>query len=66
MGFDWESGQLRIHPSAELVRKGNTLNDIKEVKCESIDGKNVYWCPRCQNKIAKDDRYCRYCGQKLK
>ena len=22
-------------------------------------------CPACENKIGKEDRYCKYCGQKI-
>ncbi len=66
MGFDWEHGQFRLEPVKQLVCKGNTLTDVKEVQCRQYDGRNYYFCPRCQNKISKDDKYCRYCSQKLK
>lgn len=66
LGFDWESGQFRLEPTKVLVTKGNTLKDIKPVKREQFEGRNFYFCPRCDGKIAKDDCYCRECGQKLK
>jgi hypothetical protein len=66
MGFDWEHGQFRIEPDISLVRKGNSLTDIKNVICRQYEGKNYYFCPRCQQKITKTDKYCRYCSQKLK
>ncbi|MEX0597810.1 MAG: hypothetical protein WD512_15060 [Candidatus Paceibacterota bacterium] len=66
MGMDWEHGQLRITPEDELVRKGNSLKDVKHVDCRPYDGRNYYFCPRCQQKISKNDIYCRYCAQKLK
>jgi len=66
MGFDWEQGQFRLEPVMKLVRKGNTLNDAKLIKCEQYDGRNYYFCPRCDQKISKDDKYCRHCSQMLK
>ncbi|MFY9421518.1 MAG: zinc ribbon domain-containing protein [Bacilli bacterium] len=65
MGFDWEHGQLRIEPSKKLVSKGNSLNDVKKVVQKEFEHRKYYVCPRCLQKIAKDDYYCRYCGQKL-
>ena len=65
MGFDWEHGQFRITPAEKLVRLGNAITDSKPVVCKQIEGKNTFWCPRCESKIAGPDRYCRYCGQKL-
>jgi len=66
MGFDWENGQLRIEPEKPIVSEGNTFKDIKKIKCEQFEGRNYYFCPRCESKISKDDKFCRYCGQKLK
>lgn len=66
LGFDWEHGQFRIQPIKKLVTKGNALNDIKQIKCEQFEGRNFYFCPKCNCKIAKSDYYCRECGQKLK
>lgn len=66
MGFDWESGQLRIESEVPIVRQGNTFNDVKKINCEQFQGRNYYFCPRCESKISKDDKFCRYCGQRLK
>jgi len=66
MGFDWESGQFRIEPQDSLVREGNTFKDVKKVECKPFEGRNYYFCPRCEGKISNDDKFCRYCGQKLK
>lgn len=66
MGFDWENGQFRIETQDPIIKKGNSLNDIKKVKCEPFEGRNYYFCPRCESKISKDDKFCRYCSQKLK
>lgn len=66
MGFDWESGQFRIEPSKLLVTKGNSLTDIRSVVCRQYNGRNYYFCPRCDEKISKSDFYCRRCSQRLK
>lgn len=66
MGFDWEKGQFRLEPNEKLVKRGNSLTDVKSVECREYEGKKYYFCPRCQQKISKNDRYCRYCSQKLK
>jgi hypothetical protein len=34
IGFDWEHGQFRIQPNVELVKKGNSLADIRKVVYE--------------------------------
>ena len=66
LGFDWESGEFRIQPSQALVNKGNKLTDPKSVECRSYEGRNYYFCPKCEQQINKNDIYCRYCSQKLK
>lgn len=66
LGFDWEHNQFRIQPTDELVHKENRYLDVKPVKCKQYDGRKYYVCSICQQKISKNDRYCRYCGQKLK
>lgn len=65
MGIDWEHGQFRIEPDTMIVR---LLEEgiAEEVTCEIIDGKKYYFCPNCESRIAKNDFYCRYCGQKLR
>jgi hypothetical protein len=66
MGFDWEHGQFRIAAEKQLVSIGKALTDVKSIVCHPYDGRNYYFCPRCEGKISKDDRYCRYCSQKLR
>ena len=66
IGFDWESGQFRINTDRKLVFKGNSLNDIKHVRLEPFEGRNYYWCPRCDSRVNKDEKFCRNCGQKMK
>lgn len=66
LGIDWKHRQFRIEPERKLVKIGNTFNDAKGIHCKQYDGRNYYFCPRCEGKISKSDKYCRYCGQKLK
>jgi hypothetical protein len=66
IGFDWESGQFRIEPSMRLVKLGTSFTDIQTPRVEEFDGRKYYFCMRCESKISKDDKFCRYCSQKLK
>lgn len=66
MGFDWEHGQLRIEPTKKLISKENALTNVKSITKLEFGGRSYWGCPRCTQKIAKDDFYCRHCGQKLK
>ena len=66
MGIDWESSQFRLEPEKRLVRKGNSMQDAKEKRYEIYDGRKYYFCPICEDKISKDDNFCRSCGQRLK
>ena len=68
MGFDWERGQFRIEPSEKLVRKGKALYDVKSPRSEVFDGRTYFFCDNCGggNRVAKDDKYCRCCGQRLR
>lgn len=66
MGFDWEHGQLRIEPNIPLTRKGESLLDIKKVIRHEFGGQSFNACPRCIHRVAKDDCYCRNCGQRLR
>ena len=66
LGFDWEHGQFRIEPNNPLVSKGNRLDDVKSIIKRDFNGRCQYCCPKCLQKISKNDIYCRYCGQKIK
>ena len=68
MGFDWEQNQFRIEPKDELVRKGRDLKIAIPVKERLSFDKTckVFRCPICDGHIAKNDYFCRFCGQKLK
>ena len=65
-GFDWESREFRIEPKEELVRKGRDLKTAIPIRERlSFDRScKVYCCPTCDSKINKNDKFCRFCGQK--
>jgi hypothetical protein len=65
LGFDWEQGQFRISPSKPLVTMGNNLSDVRLVGYRIYDGRKYYYCTRCDSRVAKDDKFCRHCGQRL-
>lgn len=66
-GFDWESGQIRIEPQTDLISKSKDrdkeLPIIKHIYGQGI--RNVISCPKCENHLRKDDRYCSNCGQRV-
>jgi len=66
-GFDWEHGQIRIEPEKHIVSQKRNYTDIMNiVHRDTCDGKSrIYVCQRCDQKINKSDKFCRYCGQKL-
>jgi hypothetical protein len=66
LGFDWEHNQFRIEPVKALVTKGNNLTDTKSAIFWQSKGRKYYFCPSCHQNVAKNDYYCRHCGQKLK
>lgn len=65
LGFDWEQGQFRLSPSKPLVTMGNNFSDVKLAACRTYDGRKYYCCTRCDSRVAKDDKFCRRCGQRL-
>ena len=70
-GFDFENGRINIGCRDKIVRKGKSLNDVIEPSADhesyfSHDKGMIYHCRNCGSRIANNDRYCRYCGQKLK
>lgn len=66
IGVDWEHGQFRIEPTKHLVRKGHNFTNVKPIICKEFNNRKYYICPRCEGKVTKNDKYCRYCGQLLK
>lgn len=67
-GFDWDSRRIFLHPSFALVRKGNSLSDVKEARREVDKYSNFvyYICSKCHQKISKNDKFCKHCSQRLK
>ncbi len=68
LGFDWEKNQLRIEPDKEIVRKGRDLQTVIPIKERFSFDKTckVFRCPICDGHLNKNDRYCKFCGQRLK
>lgn len=65
-GFDWEAGQLRIEPEEKIFKNIHRMNEPVGIIREECGDVSFNACGRCHMKIAKDDRYCRHCGQRLK
>ncbi len=73
LGFDWDHGSFHISPSLKLVLDGFRRDDPKTVliyedKVMSRAKGRPYlirYCPRCQNSVKKNQRYCSVCGQAL-
>lgn len=66
LGFDWESGQLRIEPKEKIFRNIHRFEVPIGVIREEFGGVKFNACGKCHMRIAKDDRFCRHCGQRLK
>lgn len=68
-GFDWESDQIRIDTDEKVLKYKNGRDAAKSPVIRKYEqaGKKfvVRKCPACENKIGKEDRYCKYCGQKI-
>lgn len=68
-GFDWESGQIRIDADEKVLKYKNGRDVAKSPIIRKYEqaGKKIVVrkCPACENKIGKEDRFCRYCGQKI-
>ena len=69
-GFDWESGQIRLEPNEKILKYENGRDIPLEPRIKNYEYNNrkskVISCPKCENKLRKDDRFCSYCGQKIK
>lgn len=66
-GQDWEKGQVRIEVSEPIVKKYNDRDKEKEkwLFTEKYSNKKYAVCSVCHYKVAKKDKYCRHCGQRL-
>lgn len=65
-GFDWEAGQLRIEPEEKIFKNILRMNEPIGIIREECGNVSFNACGRCHMRIAKDDRYCRHCGQRLR
>lgn len=66
IGFDFESGQVRIEPSIPLLKEKNSRLIAKSPIQKTLNNKKYYVCSSCLLKISKSDIFCKHCGQKLK
>jgi hypothetical protein len=66
-GIDWESGQFRLEATDEICRRKFAQDSLMPKYLQRFDGRAYYFCSKCGGgtKIAKDDKYCRCCGQRL-
>lgn len=65
-GIDWEHNQFRIEPEEKLCRLGRSKDDaLALVPIKFHSSRTSYNCPSCDGIVSKNDRYCRYCGQKV-
>lgn len=68
-GFDWESSQIRIATDEKILKYKNGRDVAKSpiIRKYEQTGKKIVVrkCPACENKIEKEDRFCKYCGQKI-
>ena len=65
-GFDWENYELRIEPVKKMFLKDRSIDICHPAVKRAYDGKDYWWCPRCQHRVGKYDHYCRTCGQLLR
>lgn len=66
-GFDWDGGKAIITCEDDLLSyrkdRDNPMSAVKIVYTKYPELKPVIHCPKCENKIRKNDRYCNKCGQ---
>lgn len=70
-GFDWEQGQIRISTDKKIISYDKNRDlpmSAAKLDCDNGNGKirHLLICPKCDNHLKKDYRYCSYCGQRLK
>lgn len=67
-GFDWEQGKIILGTDKEItsfdkdrdVELSARVNTYTDTKIRTI-----YSCPKCEQHLRKDDKYCSRCGQKI-
>lgn len=69
IGMDWESNQLRIEPSKDLVLYEKDRDKAMPIKVRSVPNgsvmRKVLTCPKCACHLKKADNYCSSCGQRV-
>lgn len=70
VGFDWEQGQIRISTDKKIISYDKDRDlpmSATKWDCDNGNGKirHLLICPKCDNRLKKDDRYCSNCGQRL-
>lgn len=69
LGFDWETGQLRIEPQEPLVTYGKDRDIPVKAKIMTMDmgrvTRSARKCPSCGFRVYKEHRYCPMCGQRI-
>ncbi len=53
--------------TADLDRAIETwVVQVRERETVGADGETVSFCPRCDRRVAADDRFCSGCGERLR
>jgi hypothetical protein len=63
MSIDWEHGQFRIEPKEKICRLGKSYQDGMLMHITECEGRKYYFCPRCHERVKKNDNFCSNCGQ---
>ena len=66
IGMDWEHNQFRLEPESKICRLGNTFQDAMLPRERIYDGRTYRSCKRCEERVGKEDNFCKRCGQKLR
>lgn len=66
-GMDWDKGNFVLYPSKALIHKDKDRDIVIQPVKKQLKGssRSYYYCGKCHLKVAKDDSYCKHCGQKM-
>ena len=69
-GFDWEAGQIHIEPDQKITSYNKDRDEIipmrvKEYDCPGCRKTVIRSCPKCEEHLKKDAKYCSRCGQRV-
>lgn len=68
-GIDWESNQIRVETTEKITAYKKDRDEIMQpwVKTYELNGRKrkIILCPKCENHLRKDDKYCSNCGQRV-